>query len=166
MQVLVNPLKTRKEIDMKMKRVVIALVTSLGLVWATNPCLAADGVPDPGVIGDGTDVPPDASNQGTRDPSQAVANVEKTVQRSFAFTKAEHVANGTALRDRTSGTIQLRGVPASRPVLAAYLYWNLSDASSSGPATAPALFNGNAVIGTKTADNIDPCWGRTGNYTY
>jgi len=163
-RVLVNH-QLIKETNMKMKRVVIALLASVGVVWFTNPVssLAAQGVEDPGDI----ETPPtagDGTNQGAQ-PGE-VAAVEKTVQRFVNFLRAEHVANGTTLRDRTSGTIQLRGVPASRPVLAAYLYWNYSDASAVGAATSPALFNGNAVLGTKTADNIDPCWGRAGNHTY
>src|SRR5688500_17130278 len=111
---------------MKMKRVVVALVASVGVVWLTNPVssLAAQGVEDPPEI----EQPPtagDGTNQGAN--AGEVAAVEKTVQRFVHYTRAEHVANGTTLRDRTSGTIQLRGVPANRPVLAAYLYWNISD---------------------------------------
>jgi hypothetical protein len=138
---------------MKMKKVVviIAFVASLGLVWVTNPgsglANAAEG----------------ARDQNTTDN----ADVFQPNITGFArFLNAEHVANGVALRGRVSGTIQLRGVPVNRGLLAAYLYWNFSDGSAVGAGTAPALFNGNSVTGTKTADNTDPCWGRTGNHTY
>lgn len=71
-----------------------------------------------------------------------------------------------ALRNRTSGTIHLRGVPISSPVVKAFLYWNLSDNVGTGAATSQALFNGNWIIGNKTADNSDPCWSMTKNHTY
>lgn len=165
MQVLVNH-QNEERIDMKMKKVVIALIASVGVVWFTNPgSIQAAQQGGETETPDDIEVPPDANNQGGQDLGTA-NSVEKKVERFNSFTRAEHVANGTTLRDRTSGTIQLRGVPASRNLLAAYLYWNFSDASATGPATSPALFNGNAVLGTKTADNADPCWGRTGNHTY
>jgi hypothetical protein len=136
--------------NMKMKKVLIAFVASLGLVWVTNPgSVLANGA------------------NGLRDKNTTASPVEGIRVPEFThFTSAQHVANGVALRNRASGTIHLRGVPAGRSVRAAYLYWNFSDASVVGAATAPALFNGNAVTGRKTADNADPCWGRAGNHTY
>jgi hypothetical protein len=134
---------------MKTKKVIIAFVASLGVVWFTNP---------------GSDLAYAA--EGLRDQNTAELPVEVTISRFASFTNAQHVANGVALRNRVSGTIHLRGVPAGRTVRAAYLYWNFSDGVATGAAARAALFNGNAVTGTKTADNIDPCWGRTGNHTY
>jgi hypothetical protein len=135
--------------NMKMKKILIAFVASLGLVWVTNPgSVLANGA------------------NGVRDENTTASPVQVNIGEMFHFLNAEHVANGVALRNRTSGTIHLRGVPAGRSVKAAYLYWNFSDASAVGADTAPALFNGNAVTGTKTADNTDPCWGRAGNHTY
>jgi hypothetical protein len=127
--------------NMKMKKVIIAFVASLGLVWVTNPgSVLANGA------------------NGVRDQNTTASPVQGVAVPEFVhFTSSQHVANGVALRNRVSGTIHLRGVPAGRSVRAAYLYWNFSDASAVGAATAPALFNGNAVSGTKTADNTDPC---------
>ena len=138
---------------MKMKKVVviIAFVASLGLVWLTNPgsglANAAEGAPD----------------QNTADNPDVF---QPNIQQFAVFRTAQHVANGVALRDRVSGTIHLRGVPAGRALIAAFLYWNVSDGSAVGAGAAAALFNGNSVTGTKTADNTDPCWGRAGNHTY
>jgi len=134
---------------MKIKKILIAFVASLGLVWVTNPgSVLANGA------------------NGVRDENTTASPVQVSIGETFHFLNAEHVANGVALRNRVSGTIHLRGVPAGRSVKAAYLYWNFSDDSAVGAATAAALFNGNAVTGTKTADNTDPCWGRAGNHTY
>ena len=136
--------------NMKMKKVLIAFVASLGLVWVTNP---------------GSVLANEAN--GLRDQNMTASPVQGIAISEFIhFTSSQHVANGVALRNRVSGTIHLRGVPAGRSVRAAYLYWNFSDASAVGADTSSALFNGNAVTGTKTADNTDPCWSRAGNHTY
>jgi hypothetical protein len=141
-----------KEKDIKMKKVLvlIAFVASLGLVWVTNP---GSGLAN-GANG--------ARDQNTK----ASAVVPNAISQFIYFTNAAHVANGIELRNRVSGTIQLRGVPAGVSMKAAYLYWNFSDSVAVGADTAAALFNGNNVTGRKTADNLDPCWGRTGNHTY
>jgi hypothetical protein len=146
--------------NMKMKKVLIAFVASLGLVWVINPgSVLANEANGLSVLANGAN--------GVRDQNTTASAVQGTPVSEFIhFTGSQHVANGVALRNRVSGTIHLRGVPAGRLVRAAYLYWNFSDASAVGADTAPALFNGNAVTGTKTADNADPCWGRTGNHTY
>ncbi len=94
------------------------------------------------------------------------ADVEIQVDPSYHYDKADHVANGIAMRNRTSGTIHLRGVPAGARVIQSLLYWNFSDNFQSGPDTMPVLFDGNLIISRKTADNPDPCWGKTGNHTY
>ena len=98
--------------------------------------------------------------------SPAAASVTKTVPPAFRHTGAAHVANGVALRNRASGWIHLRGVPVGSTIVAAYLYWNFSDGSAIGAATASALFDGNRVSGTKVADSADPCWGMAGNHSY
>jgi len=135
---------------MKMKKVLIAFVASLGLVWVTNPgSVLANGA------------------NGLRDKNTTASPVQGiSIPEFIHFTSSQHVANGVALRNRASGTIHLRGVPAGRSLRAAYLYWNFSDASAVGADTSGALFNGNAVTGRKTADNTDPCWGMAGNHTY
>jgi hypothetical protein len=146
-------MKNMKMKNMKMKKVVvlIAFVASLGLVCLTNPgsgvANGAEGVRD----------------QNTTDNADVLL---PSVDQYTHFLNAAHVANGIALRGRLSGTIHLRGVPAGRALIAAYLYWNYSDGASVGGTAAAALFNGNSVTGAKTADNIDPCWGRSGNHTY
>jgi hypothetical protein len=77
-----------------------------------------------------------------------------------------HVASGAALRDRARGFIQLRGVPSKSSVVRSLLVWNFSDQERKGSDSAPVLFDGNLVVGKKTADNTDPCWLRDGNHSY
>jgi hypothetical protein len=76
------------------------------------------------------------------------------------------VANGIAMRNRTEGTIHLRGAPVPSKVLAALLYFNFSDESREGRRNVPILFNANRVIAQKTSDHDDPCWGMVGNHSY
>ena len=87
---------------------------------------------------------------------------------NFTVKDADHVANGVAMRNRTSGTIHLRGVPNGSTVALALLYWNFIDNNKVGPTSMPALFNGNLVTGTRTADSDDPCWvlGGGGSHSY
>jgi hypothetical protein len=84
----------------------------------------------------------------------------------FEARDVSHVANGTALRDRVRGFIQLRGVPLKSSVVRSFLVWNFSDLERKGSDSAPVLLDGNLVVGKKTADNTDPCWGREGNHSY
>jgi len=101
------------------------------------------------------------------DPKPVVAReIERKIKPSFEFDGADHVANGVALRNRTSGTIHLRGVPVGSKVLQALLYWNFSDRNKEGLDTFPVLFNGNLLNGKKTADSADPCWGMAGSHSY
>ena len=89
------------------------------------------------------------------------------VRPTYRFNRARHVVNGVAMRNRTDGTVHLRGVPARRRVLAALLYWNFLDDEEIGTRTFPALFNGNKVIGRKAADSPDPCWANVvGSHSY
>ena len=89
------------------------------------------------------------------------------IEPSYKIAKARHVANGVAMRNRTSGTIHLRGVPNGRRVISALLYWNVLDNAFFGSNTFPVLFNGNRVTGIKTADSPDPCWfGVIGSHSY
>jgi hypothetical protein len=96
------------------------------------------------------------------------AEAEKALRleptRKFEF--ADHVANGVAMRNRTSGTIALRGAPVPSRILTALLYVNFSDGSREGQRTVPVLFDGNLVVATKTGDHDDPCWGMAGNHSY
>lgn len=130
-----------------MKRTSITCAALLGVVCGAGPTavLADDGFTDPTTV----------------DPAQTV-----TVSAYVGFTGAGHVANGIALRNRTMGTISVRGVPAGAGIIKAYLYWNFSDTAAVGPASSGVLFNGNSGSGTKVADNLDPCWSLAGNHTY
>ena len=74
--------------------------------------------------------------------------------------------NGIAMRNRTAGTIHLRGAPVPSKVLVALLYFNFSDGSRDGQRNVPVLFNANRVIANKTGDHDDPCWGMAGNHSY
>lgn len=70
------------------------------------------------------------------------------------------------MRNRSSGTIHLRGIPIRSKPLSALLYFNFSDGSREGADTSPVLFNGNVLIAKKTGDHLDPCWGMVGNHSY
>ncbi|ANM31630.1 hypothetical protein ABI59_21825 [Acidobacteria bacterium Mor1] len=99
------------------------------------------------------------------DPAIGDKQFEK-IDPSFRHEFADHVANGVQLRNRTSATIHSRGVPAGSRVLQGLLYWNFSDNNPEGPDTSPILFRGNVVVGRKTADSQDPCWGMAGSHSY
>lgn len=92
--------------------------------------------------------------------------MEIKLEPSFEVSLAEHAANGVALRNRSAGTIHLRGIPQKRRVILALLYWNFSDLNVEGQRRLSVLFNGNNVAGELTAENVDPCWGMAGNHTY
>lgn len=96
----------------------------------------------------------------------APSAVGATLNPSFSFNPAAHVANGVALRNASQGWIHLRGVPRGERVLKALLYWNLADTQPTGSATWRATFNGFVVTGQKVADSPDACWGNAGNHTY
>ena len=96
----------------------------------------------------------------------AAAEKALKVDPSRKFEYANHVANGIAMRNRTAGTIHLRGAPVPSRVLAALLYFNFSDGSREGRRNVPVLFNANRVVADKTGDHDDPCWGMTGNHSY
>ena len=67
------------------------------------------------------------------------AEAEKAlrVEPTRTFEYADHVANGVAMRNRTAGTIHLRGAPVPSKVLAALLYFNFSDGSREGQRESP-----------------------------
>ncbi len=109
-------------------------------------------------------------NTGTFESASPKPDVPEKIARvikpSFEFDRADHVANGVAFRNKTSGTIHLRGVPVGSNVLQALLYWNFSDHKKEGLDTLPVLLNGNLLNGRKTADSADPCWGMVGSHSY
>jgi hypothetical protein len=106
------------------------------------------------------------ADQGASGPNSVNPALAVTVTTTDFYTQAAHVANGIVMRNRTEGTIGLRGVPAGASLRRAYLYWNYSDTTAIGGATSTVLLDGNAVKGVKTADNADPCWGLVGNHTF
>jgi len=129
---------------------------SEAVVGGLTAAQTAEQVPEPGTSGA---VESEALFLG---PESRGMNLADT----YRFFQAGHVANGVALRNRTSGTIALRGVPRGSVVLMALLYWNFSNQSTVGPQQLPVLFDGNLILGQKTADNPDPCWGMAGNHSY
>lgn len=108
-------------------------------------------------------VAPSASAE-LRQSAEAEKALKVDPSRRFEF--ADHVANGIAMRNRTSGTIHLRGAPVPSRVLAAILYFNFSDESREGRRNVPVLFDGNRIVADKTGDHVDPCWGMAGNHSY
>ncbi|ETW95871.1 MAG: hypothetical protein ETSY1_28835 [Candidatus Entotheonella factor] len=102
-----------------------------------------------------------------RPASEAVVDrPDEKIEPSHRFEFAAHAANGVAMRNRTSGTIHLRGIPIRSTPLRAMLYFNFSDGSREGRDSSPVLFNGNVVTAQKTGDHDDPCWGQVGNHSY
>jgi hypothetical protein len=98
--------------------------------------------------------------------SSAEAEKSLRIDPSRRFEFADHIAHGIAMRNRTAGTIHLRGAPVPSRVLAALLYVNFSDGSRDGRRNLPVLFNANRVMANKTGDHDDPCWGMAGNHSY
>ncbi len=131
-----------------MKRMLLSVIAAAVLCFLVAPGWGAEGVPD------------QSSTYSASGPNNATAGT------SFLFNGAAHVAKGTALRNRCSGSIPLRGVPVGSSLVSALLYWNFMDALSVGSTTSTELFNGNLVVGTKTADHPDLCWGTSGDHTY
>jgi len=111
---------------------------------------------------------PGLAGEGTTDPDnvQKDASVGHTWNPSIIYQGAKHVANGAAMRNEARGTIALRGVPEGSSVAKAWLFWNYSDGEATGAATDVVLFNGDRYVGSKRADNADPCWSMAGNHTY
>lgn len=102
-------------------------------------------------------------------PQLRAAALEKEafkVKPTHRFQFADHVANGIAMRNRTAGTVHLRGAPVPSRVLRALLYFNFSDEMREGRSNVPILFNANRVVARKTGDHADPCWGMAGNHSY
>jgi hypothetical protein len=87
---------------------------------------------------------------------------------TYMYKSATHVANGASLRNRTSCTIALRGVPIGSRVVKAFLYFNFMDEGQyEQHKKFPVLFNGNLVDAIKTASSADPCWYRVSrSHTY
>jgi len=67
-----------------------------------------------------------------------------------------YVADGVALRDLTSATIVIAGIPAFHTPVAAHLYWNVLNPSNPGNQIS---INGVIVTADQAAtDTPDPCW--------
>lgn len=126
---------------------VATAIFALGMTAAVAG--AAQGVPD------GNDVSFEA-------PTELVSALPASV----VVNGAEHVANGIAMRNKESGTIALRGIPAGSTVNRAFLFWTVLDNTATGATNANAMFEGNLIVGVKRADSADPCWGSSGTHTY
>lgn len=84
--------------------------------------------------------------------------VSKEVQPSYTFEYADHVANGTMMRNRSSGTIQLRGVPQKAEVLKGLLYFSYIDQYPDNDQNPQILFDGNLLQTRQIAISREPCW--------
>lgn len=150
-----------------MKRFIVCLTILFFLFVMGGTAMSSEDT-EPGIASE--DAVEERVNTGSfesADPKPVVAmEIERYIKPSFEFDRADHVANGVALRNRTSGTIHLRGVPVKSNVLQALLYWNFSDRKEVGLDTLPVLFNGNLLNGKKTADSADPFWGMAGSHSY
>lgn len=78
--------------------------------------------------------------------------------------KADHVANGIALRNRGGGVINLRGTPEGSKAVKAYLYWDIL--ADEAPKTATVSVNGVHVKGKLIGQGPDPCWAVSKNFVY
>src|SRR5215470_16860468 len=111
------------------------------LMMATTTAVTAQEVTDKDQVNVGA--APSTTAQ-VRKSAEAEKGLRLEPTRKFEF--ADHVANGVAMRNRTSGTIALRGAPVPSRILAALLYVNFSDGSREGQRTVPVLFDGNLVV--------------------
>lgn len=85
-------------------------------------------------------------------------DVSREVQPHWVFEKADHVANGISLRHRSSGTIQLRGVPQRAKVVKALLFFNFISRELYQDSLFNVLFDGNRVVGVLVGISKEPCW--------
>lgn len=69
---------------------------------------------------------------------------------------SSYVANGTALRDESSGTISISGIPSDHVLAAAYLYWNVLNRTE---VSDQIDINGQTISANLTGSDFpDPCW--------
>jgi hypothetical protein len=123
----------------------------------------------------------DARKLGTADSGfrpPAVKQQPLDISPTFSWTNASYGTGGVALRNRSTGEIQISGV--SGPTQAAYLYWAVL-LNTSVPSIAllnkishinltrlypPGPPVGAEVVGTLLAIGGDPCWGSSGTWVY
>lgn len=83
-----------------------------------------------------------------------------TAQSCDAAGGLDHVAAGTGLRNRGSGTIALAGAPPEAVAVGAWLYWGLIVASGGGTPGDPAaiVLAGQPLTGELVGAAPGPCW--------
>jgi hypothetical protein len=89
-----------------------------------------------------------------------------TFFRNF-FVTGDYVAAGVGLRGQgdvtgyATNAITISGVPANAVVVAAYLYWETME-STSTPSSGNAFFQGYPIIGKPIGGKTTPCWSSGG----
>lgn len=102
----------------------------------------------------------------------SVAAIAAPVSPALTIANAQYASAGVALRNRTSGAIQISGIAG--PVKRAYLYWAFLYRSTTPPATqsigfCPSTATSSACstkTGTLLATGADTCWGSSGVAVY
>ena len=106
----------------------------------------------------GTIFAPSAPNQTTDIAVAAPRLLGPAAAANVALTgRVDHVANGVGLRNLGSGTIRLRGVPATASAELGILYFGVI-CSGPCPASQVVNFQGNAVAAIRIASASQPCW--------
>jgi len=82
------------------------------------------------------------------------------------FERAEHIANGTNLRNAGWGTVRLRGVPPRSTLLNATLYWGLilPNDTAGPPPFMTVTIEGHRTTGALIGIAREPCWNAAGIY--
>ena len=103
----------------------------------------------------------------------SVAAIAAPVSPVLTIANAQYASAGVALRNRTSGAIQISGIVG--PVKRAYLYWAFLYRSTTPPATQSIGFCRTTGVtptacssktGTLLATGADTCWGSSGVAVY
>jgi hypothetical protein len=72
-----------------------------------------------------------------------------------AWALAGYKVDGVGLRNQGAGIVTIAGIPPGTQVVAAYLYWNILNAT---PPSGSMTINGAPAPGTMFKNGIDPCW--------
>jgi hypothetical protein len=98
-----------------------------------------------------------------------------SLAQSFSVTlHGDYVAAGVGLRGGTppnygppksTGTINISGIPAGAAVVKAFLYWGMLD-NGLEASLGQLNFNGTSVIGSLIGSGPDTCWGRSNSFTF
>jgi hypothetical protein len=101
-------------------------------------------------------------------------SVVTTIEPSATYTGVAHVANGASLRNASSATIRLRGMPSDANVIEAFLYWDFASVTTPTYAQSNVIFSRQfhlvnsiaKVYGTQIGIGADPCWFGGSNFAY